>query len=138
MTTPLPMTVYATLDQYRSFPPADNATPDDMVTDYLALASEAIDLAMIAAVYDTDDNGMPTDPTVIDVFARATCAQAQFMVALLDPAGVKGRFTSRSASGVSTTAAAETVALAQVPIGPRTLTILHTRGALPSGALIGW
>jgi hypothetical protein len=138
MTTPLSSRVYATYDQYVTFPPIDRVTPPDMVDDYLALASEAIDLAVIAAVYDTDDNSMPTDPTVIDVFARATCAQAQFMIGLLDPAGIKGRYTSRSAAGVSTSAAPGTTGLPFVPLGPRTLMILQTSGALPSAALIGW
>ncbi|MFJ4847540.1 hypothetical protein [Streptomyces sp. NPDC088733] len=45
----------------------------------LARASEMLDAeVLLTAVYDTDDDGMPTDPQVAAAFALAACAQVEF------------------------------------------------------------
>ncbi|MEV4457015.1 hypothetical protein [Microbispora sp. NPDC049633] len=61
------------------------ATADDL-TDYLdpvpddadlrlTRASRLVDQALLCAVYDVDDTGMPTDQRVIDALRAATCEQ---------------------------------------------------------------
>ena len=129
--------VYATADQYRAWS-GDSATPQQMVITALQRASEDIDSAVIGAVYAVNGNGMPTAPMVIDAFTRACCAQAQYVLADNDVAGLKRQFQSVSTGGVSTTRAAGTTALVFPVLGPRTLSILHTSGVLPSAALIAW
>lgn len=133
-----PRGCYATLPQYRAFPPRDAYTPDDMVADYLVMASEAIDRAAIGAVYAHDANNMPSQPQVIEVFMRACCAQAQYMLALMDPANVKSQFTSTNVGGVALGRAPSVLALAEVQLAPRALTILHNEGVLGSAPLVGW
>jgi hypothetical protein len=101
-------------------------------------ASEVIDRAMIGAVYRTDANSMPTDPGIMDVFMRATCAQCQFLLALNDPANVKSQYASTSMGGVSQTRTANAQGQAFPPLAPQAAVILQTAGALPGAPLLGW
>lgn len=129
------MTAYATVRQYRDWS-GDQLTPDSIVSVKLDRATEDIDQALIAAVYQTDSNGMPVDAVIIDVLQRATSAQAQYLLAVNDDAGVKREFSSVSAGGVSVSRSGKPPALP--PVGPRALQILRTAGAQPAAALIGW
>ena len=129
--------VYATSDQYRAWS-GDASTPAQMVITALQRASEDIDSAIIGAVYAVNGNGMPTAPMVIDAFTRACCAQAQYVLADNDPSGIKRQFQTVTAGGVSTSRAKNATALVFPPLGPRTLSILHTAGVLPSASLIAW
>lgn len=130
--------VYAAVADYRTNT-GDTTTPDPRVTQLLAMASYAIDRAMIGAVYATDITTlMPTDATVIDIFTRATCAQAKFIQALADDDGVQARLDSVSIGGISIHRAAGTTAQAEPPLGPQALQILQIEGALPTSGLSGW
>ena len=94
---------------------------------------------MIGAVYATDIvTLLPTDAAVIDILARATCAQAKFALALADDDGVQGRLDSVSIGGITIHRAAGTTGQAVPPIGPAALQILQTEGALPTSPLQGW
>lgn len=66
--------VYANTADYarvlRAAPPANSRLA-------LARASAAVDDMLLSAVYDVDDDGMPTLPAVIAALAEATCVQAQ-------------------------------------------------------------
>ena len=66
--------VYATTADYalhlRAAPPANSRLA-------LARASAAVDDMLLCAVYDVDDDGMPTDTAVIAALKEATCVQAQ-------------------------------------------------------------
>lgn len=42
-------------------------------------ASIEIDSLLIGAIYDTDEDGLPTDPRVRNVLRDATCAQAAWV-----------------------------------------------------------
>jgi hypothetical protein len=128
---------YASCTQYQAWS-GDSATPAWMVAVKLQRASEDIDRALIGAVYPVNANGMPTDPMVIDVLMRATCAQAQFLIGDNDDSGLKRQYLSTSVGGVSQTRAPSTAALEMPPLAPRALSILHTAGVVPSAALIAW
>lgn len=67
---------YATTTQLAVYlgaaPPLDGAR-------LLAEATRILDAVfLIGALYDTDDDGMPTDPVVAAAFADAVCAQVEF------------------------------------------------------------
>ncbi len=49
--------------------------------DQLERASLAVDKALIGALYDTDNDGAPTDPDVVDALKRATIFQARAIAA---------------------------------------------------------
>jgi hypothetical protein len=80
------------------------ADPSDLTPDWLsAVPSNAAQLIRAAsqlvleetalAQYDTDDDGLPTDPKVLEAFHNATCSQAaMWSKAKIDPdAGVVGQ-----------------------------------------------
>lgn len=129
--------VYATVAAYRAWS-HDQATPDATVSMWLQRASEVLDVALVGAVYAIDDNSMPTDPTVIDTFARACCAQVQYEIANNDPALVKDQYTSSNVGGVSLTRAAAATARPLPPLAPRAAAILRVAGVLPAAPLISW
>lgn len=134
--TPAPGT-YATVDQYRA-ETADTWTPANRVQVTLRRASQTIDRALIGARYAVDASGMPTDPGIISVFMRATCAQAEFMIANNDPANVKSQYASTNVGGVSGTRTASAQGQVFPPLAPGAAEVLHTVGALPGAPLLGW
>lgn len=138
---PVPVTpapgVYATVPQYQNWS-GDKATPFERVRVKLQRASEDIDRALIGAVYATNANGMPTDPMLIDVLMRATCAQAAFLLADNDDTGIKRQYSSTSMGGVSQTRAAWAAGNEMPPLAPRAAEILQVAGVLQSAALISW
>lgn len=134
--TPAPG-VYASVAQYQAWS-GDTWTPEARVQVMLQRASEDIDMALVAAVYPVNPNGMPTDPMVIDVFMRACSAQCQFLLADNDPAGVKRQYSSTNMGGVSQSRVASMTGLQMPPLAPRAAQILHVGGVLPSAPLISW
>jgi hypothetical protein len=133
---PLPG-VYASVAQYRAWS-GDQLTPQFRVQTALQRATEQMDVALVAAVYRTDADGMPLDPGLANVLVRATSAQAQYILALNDDANVKREYASTSVGGVSATRAAGMMALALPPIAPQALAILRVAGVLPAAPLINW
>lgn len=63
---------YATLSELADFLGEE---PPENADRLLVKATRRIDLLTIAAVYDTDDDDLPTDATVAAAFRDATCAQ---------------------------------------------------------------
>ncbi len=129
--------VYATVTQYRKYT-LDQATPDTALAMWLQIASEDLDTFLVGAVYKTDDDNMPTDATVLDIFMRACCRQAQYEMANNDPALVKDQYSSTNVGGVSLTRAQGTTAKSLPPLAPRAAAILRTAGALGTAPLLGW
>lgn len=129
--------VYASVAQYRAWS-ADQFTPNDLVTTALRRATEVIDRVLIGAVYQTDADGMPIDAGVLNVFMRATCAQAQFILANNDFANVKSQYSSTSMGGVSQTRASSAQNQMFPPVAPQAAAILQVAGVLPSAPLINW
>lgn len=134
--TPLPG-VYASAAQYRAWS-GDTWTPFQRVTVALQRATEQMDVALTAAVYRVDADGMPLDAFVANCFMRATSAQAQYIIAVNDDANVKREYSSTSVGGVSATRAASMQGLALPPIAPQALAILRVAGVLPAAPLVSW
>lgn len=49
--------------------------------DHIRRASLAVDAALVGAIYDTDEDGLPTDTTVLDAIKGATIAQCRAIIA---------------------------------------------------------
>jgi len=63
----------------------------------LSRASRIVDTLLMRAVYDVDDDGMPTDTGVIAAARDATCAQACWWLETGDEAGVASSLDSLGA-----------------------------------------
>jgi len=135
-TVPLPG-CYASVAQYRAWS-GDQVTPASRVTIALQRATEQMDVALVAAVYRVDADGMPLDAALANVLVRATSAQAQYIIAVNDDANVKREYASTSVAGVSASRAAHMQALALPPIAPQALAILRVAGVLPAAPLVNW
>ncbi len=129
--------VYASVDQYRAWS-GDWGTPNTRLAVDLRRASEVIDVALVGAVYQTDADGMPVAPMVIDCFMRATCAQTQYVIANNDPANVKDQYLNSNVGGVALTRAPGTMAKALPPLAPQAAAILRVAGVLPAAPLVSW
>lgn len=134
--TPAPG-VYATLTQYAEWS-GDTQTSASQVAVTLRRASEVIDWNMVGASYITDADSMPTDPGIIDVFMRATCAQCQFMLANNDLANVKSQYAYTQQNGMQVTRTKSAQGQTFPPLAPHAAMILATVGALPGAPLMGW
>jgi hypothetical protein len=62
----------------------------------LSRASRIVDTLLLRAVYDVDDDGMPTDTGVVTAVRDATCAQACWWLETGDEAGVASGLNSIS------------------------------------------
>lgn len=133
---PLPG-VYASVQQYRNWS-GDTWTPAQIIQTKLYRATEDIDVALVAAVYRTDADGMPLDPQLVNVLVRATSAQCQYLISVNDDAGIKREYASTNVGGVSAVRSAKMQGLALPPIAPRALAILRVEGVLPAAPLINW
>lgn len=74
--------VYATTGDYATWL---QAAPPAGARGALARASKAVDQMLVCAIYDVDDDGLPTDADVAAAMRDATCAQAEFAGATGDP-----------------------------------------------------
>jgi hypothetical protein len=133
---PLPG-VYASVAQFRNWS-GDLGTPSQRVQVALQRASEQMDVALVAAVYRVDADGMPLDAGLVNVLVRATSAQAQYIIAVNDDANVKREYASTSVGGVSTSRAAGMQSMALPPMAPQALAILRVAGVLPAAPLVNW
>lgn len=133
---PLPG-VYATVARYRG-KTGDQFTPTATVQQRLQLASEQLDVALVAAVYDVDGDGMPTDPGLVDTLARACAEQVRYLNAHNDDAQVKREYSSTNVGGVQVTRASAMQARALPPIAPQALAILRVAGVLPVAPMSSW
>lgn len=90
---------YATPEELEAY--TGQPAPSDAAR-LLARASEDIDDALRAAVYDTDDTGAPTDATVRQALSDAVCAQVEYQQATGDDGtGASDRWGSVSIGPVS-------------------------------------
>lgn len=64
------MRIYATVEDFAASP----LTSGTVTEQALAAASRVVDELLLTACYDVDDQGMPTDPKVVDALKQATCA----------------------------------------------------------------
>lgn len=122
--------IYATPEQYTAW--SGQPAPSD-ADRLLARASEDIDDALRAAVYDTDTAGMPTDQSVRDALSDATCAQVEYQQATGDDgSGAAGRWGSVSIGPVSLSDRRDTPrAGGDLDLAPRAYRALRRAGLLP-------
>jgi len=83
------MAAYATLADLQGYLGAPPDSGDDRL---LQRASETVDVALIASVYDVDGGGNPTDATVIAALRDAVCAQVESWKATGDERGDLGQW----------------------------------------------
>lgn len=76
---------YATTGDYGHW--TGKPPPRDLDRRVLVRASRRIDTALIGAVYDVDDGGMPTHPDVRATLREAVCAQVKWQRDNGDPDG---------------------------------------------------
>lgn len=129
--------VYASVAQFRAWS-GDSWTPAQIIQTKLQRATEDIDVALVAAVYRTDADGMPLDPQLANVLVRATSAQAAYLIAQNDDTGIKREYASTSVGGVTAVRSARMQGGALQPIAPRALAILRVAGVLPAAPLVNW
>lgn len=129
--------LYASVKQYRDWS-GDHGTPAQIIQVKLQRASEDMDLALVAAVYRTDADGMPLDPQLANVLVRATSAQVQWLLGDNDDAGVKRQYASTNVAGVSMSRTRSSQGGALPRLCPRALSILRVNGVLPAAPLLNW
>ena len=126
--------VYATLEQYRAQPGGGSYT-DDAITAMLPQASLRLDEILIGAIYETDEDDMPVDAGVAEIFMRATCAQAKFMLVQDDETGAKHGYQNVSVGSVSYSRAQGATGVDAERFAPAAISILRVEGVLPINAL---
>lgn len=138
---PLPyIRVYATADDYAQYVTGGTSVGANVPANIgyqLQLASAVIDFAMTGAIYDTDDNQMPTDDDVIGLMCLATCQQVEFQIDYDDNSGAKSIYDSVSISGVSMHRVAGTAGNTLPPLGQQAALTLFNASALPGVARQG-
>jgi hypothetical protein len=100
-------------------------------------ASADLDDLLLCAVYDVDDDGMPTDPDVKEALAEAVCALVQHRLDTGDDDG-SGALQSASIAGVSLGWNRSGKANPSARYGPKVPGILAGVGLLGQGPITGW
>jgi len=104
-------------------------------------ASRIIDEMIITAIYDVDDDGLPTDTKIADALRDATCAQAEYMASAGDPLGIgaTNQISSFSIGSVSVTRkAGQNGSDTPSRYAPAAWTILQQAGLTGQGPITGW
>jgi hypothetical protein len=124
---------YATLGDLASYLGED---PPDGAAKLLVRASRRVDSALIGAVYDVDDDDLPTDADVAAALRDAVCAQVEWWDEVGDTTGTGagGAWSDVTIGKVKLTAG--TSASAGTPpgrmrIAPSAIEILQTAGLMP-------
>jgi hypothetical protein len=94
-------------------------------------ASDDLDEVLIGAVYDTDEDGQPTDPDVAEMLRKATVRQVHWMMRRDDETGADSDVQSMTVGQRSFTRRTVGSAAGTTPkVGPRAAQILRTSGLL--------
>lgn len=120
---------YATIEDFTDFLDPD-PVPENAAR-LLKNASRKLDEALIGAVYDHDDEGVPTDPHLLEVFKEATCLQAQYVADLGDETGANANVSQMRVGDVYTVRALSVVGSGTPRVSPEMLTLLQAEGLLP-------
>lgn len=92
---------YATGEQLGSYLEGGNAAVPSDAARLLDRASELVDDHVVTAVYDVDEQDMPTDPKVIAALADAVCAQVEYWLTGDEEDDILGPLESTSIGGMS-------------------------------------
>lgn len=130
--------VYATRDQLAAF--LATSVPDNIEA-LLIRASEIIDVAVMTAVYDTDEMGYPAEARIRAALAGAVCAQVEYMLATGEDGTMRGEvWDSVSIGPVSLSGRQPTnepTVVNGVEVAPRAVRILRLAALLP-GEVCPW
>lgn len=132
--------VYATLADLIGYAPAGTVLPGEPeATRVLTSASKVIDRACLAAVYQTDTAGYPTDTIIRQAFKDACTAQVVWWAATLDELGLSGQWQQISIGSVTlgrgSSKTGGTAAVTGQQLAPQADTELRVSAVLP-GSLV--
>ncbi|MGW3305888.1 hypothetical protein ACWDG9_04785 [Streptomyces sp. NPDC001073] len=85
---------YATVEEFTEYLDPDPAPAN--ASRLLDRASTKLDQLLVGFVYDTDDDGLPTDPKIQGLFREAVCIQAQYIDSLGDETGAMANVSQMS------------------------------------------
>ncbi|MDX3712736.1 hypothetical protein PV733_28115 [Streptomyces europaeiscabiei] len=124
---------YATVEEFTDF-----LDPDPVPANAARLldrASTKLDKLLLGAVYETDEDGLPTDTALADVFREAVCIQAQYVADLGDETGANANVSSMSLGNQSITrnlgAPGSASAGKTSRVSPDLLDLLQVKGLWP-------
>lgn len=131
---------YATPQDYTKYAEEDWDGDPEVLNKRLRSASIEVEKLTRLSVYDTDDDGYPTDPDITEAFAEATCAIAEYWspAGTDDPLGVDaiaGAVKIGSVSIGTTSSNQDNLTPAerlQRRIGERAIDVLANAGLLSS------
>lgn len=126
--------MYATAADYGRLAEEDFEGDDQKLTKRLRSASIEVEKLVRLAIYDTDDDGYPTESDISDAFTEATCAIAEHWSITDDPTGAEAvagavKIGSVSLGGQAYKSGAQTAADKLTErIGARAVDILRNAG----------
>ncbi|MFE7762942.1 hypothetical protein [Streptomyces sp. NPDC057438] len=120
---------YATVQEFTDYLDPDPVPAN--ATRLLTKASRRLDRLLIGAVYETDDNGLPTDPDLIEVFREAVCIQAQYINSLGDETGAMANVSQMELGSQKIVRAISVVGSGTPRVAPDLLDLLQTKGLWP-------
>ncbi|PWC05406.1 hypothetical protein [Agromyces badenianii] len=130
--------VYATTAEYETLAEEPFDGTVGVLAKRLRSASIEVEKLTRRAVYETDEDGYPTDPDIEDAFTEATCAIVEYWEETDDPTGAdaaEGAVKIGSVSLGTTSSSADTSSpldRLQRRIGTRAYDILTNAGLIPS------
>lgn len=117
--------------------PAVTIGPPEDLSRILERASELIDDYLRTAVYDVDDDGMPTDADTIAVLRDATCAQVELWLAGDEEDDILGPVDKLSLGGMTVeNSASQGQRVAPYALAPRAARILRNAGLYSTDPVI--
>ncbi|WP_328683144.1 hypothetical protein [Streptomyces sp. NBC_00343] len=120
---------YATVEEFTDYLDPD-PVPDNAAR-LLNRASKRLDSVLIGAVYETDENGLPTDPDLVEIFREAVCIQAQYIAALGDETGAMANVSQMSLGNQQIVRALSVVGSGTPRVSPDMLELLQVEGLWP-------
>jgi hypothetical protein len=123
--------VYATAQDVSDY--RDGKPNPTNIDGRLARASALVEAAARTAIYDVDQDGMPTAADVVEAFQLAVCAQVDWQLSTGDSNGAGSRYQSVSIGSVALTKGA-TAATGTSPrdrLAPDAEIYLQAAGLLP-------
>jgi hypothetical protein len=134
----MPQRVYASASDYEAAAEDPFDGDESKLSKRLRAASVEVEKLTRLAVYDTDDDGYPTDQDIADAFTEATCAIVEHWADTDDPRGtdaVQGAVKILSVSLGTTSSSTENLSardkLAR-RIGERAFDVLTNAGLIGS------
>ena len=130
--------IYATTTDYAGFAEAAFEGDSDKLTKRLRAASIEVESLTTRSIFDTDAEGVPTDPKVIEAFVEATCAIVAHWEVTDDPTGAEAGLGAVKIGSVSlgTTSSRQSAGEATAArIGSRAIAIFTNAGL--RGSIIG-